>query len=240
MPKLAERHIEFEGCFKFRDIGGYAGRNGRTLSWAQYYRDYRAGRQDRMTDDDLAKARELSMRMQIDLRRVDELEDHGPGPLQRLGVEREWISVVPQDGTQILNERLGAGISGERYPHYLSFDSARWLRVFELLAAPASYPGWCIAPPGRTVRASSRRSRCRSSALTAPRSRPIMPSRTRMSLASSRSSNRRSKRRVGHSPMRTGSASASRWAFPLTRSARSWTVSSANTADLCLTSGESA
>lgn len=149
MPKLAERHIEFEGCFNFRDIGGYAASNGQTLSWAQYYR---AGRQDRMTDDDLARARELSLRMQIDLRRVDELEDHGPGPLRGLGVEREWISVIPEDGTEILNERLGAGISGERYLHYLSFDSARWLRVFELLADSASYPVLvhCTAGKDRT------------------------------------------------------------------------------------------
>ena len=59
--KLAERHIAFEGCFNFRDIGGYTGLDGRVLLWENYYR---AGRQDRMTADDLALAQGLDMRTQ--------------------------------------------------------------------------------------------------------------------------------------------------------------------------------
>ena len=148
-PKLADRHIDFEGCFNFRDIGGYIGLDGRALRWGRYYR---AGRQDRMTADDLTRVQELEMRTQIDLRRVDELEDHGPGPLEELGLRREWISVIPENGTQILNDRLGPGISGTRYLNYLTFDSGRWLRVFELLADPASYPVLvhCTAGKDRT------------------------------------------------------------------------------------------
>ncbi len=148
-PKLAERHIAFEGCFNFRDIGGYTGLDGRVLLWENYYR---AGRQDRMTADDLALAQGLDMRTQIDLRRIDELEDQGTGPLEELGLRREWISVIPENGTQILDDRLGVGISGERYLNYLSFDSALWFRVFELLADPASYPVLvhCTAGKDRT------------------------------------------------------------------------------------------
>lgn len=148
-PDLADRHVRFEGCFNFRDIGGYIGHDGRAVRWSQYYR---AARQDRMTEDDLARVRELSLRTQIDLRRIDELEDQGPGPLAELGARREWISVIPADGSRLLDERLGPGISGERYLNYLSFDSALWLRVFELIADPASYPVLvhCTAGKDRT------------------------------------------------------------------------------------------
>ncbi len=148
-PKLSDRHIDFAGCFNFRDIGGYIGLDGRAVNWSRYYR---AARQDRMTEADLARARELSVQTQIDLRRVDELKDQGPGPLEDLGARREWISVIPAGGTQILDDRIGPGISGERYLNYLSFDSALWLRVFELIADPASYPVLvhCTAGKDRT------------------------------------------------------------------------------------------
>jgi len=49
---FSERHHPFEGCFNFRDIGGYGGLNGRKVRWGRYFR---AGRQDRMTQTDLVR-----------------------------------------------------------------------------------------------------------------------------------------------------------------------------------------
>ena len=63
----SDRHIPFEGCFNFRDIGGYPTTEGRTVKWGKYYR---AGRQDRMTPADLAQARDLGVRTQIDFVRT--------------------------------------------------------------------------------------------------------------------------------------------------------------------------
>ena len=48
----SQRHHPFEGCFNFRDIGGYQTADGRTVRWGRYYR---AGRQDRMSQADLDK-----------------------------------------------------------------------------------------------------------------------------------------------------------------------------------------
>ncbi|MEM7016241.1 MAG: tyrosine-protein phosphatase, partial [Pseudomonadota bacterium] len=42
----SDRHHPFEGCFNFRDIGGYPTADGRKVRWGLYFR---AGRQDRMT-----------------------------------------------------------------------------------------------------------------------------------------------------------------------------------------------
>ena len=47
-----ERHHAFEGCFNFWDIGGYPNQDGRGLRSL-----LRAGRQDRMSEQDLLNYR---------------------------------------------------------------------------------------------------------------------------------------------------------------------------------------
>ena len=146
---FAARHHAFEGCFNFRDIGGYRGSDDRTVRWGRYFR---AGRQDRMTPADLARAGDLSIATQIDLRRPDEIRDQGLGPLQELGARYEGCAVIPEGGSQILDESAGAGMSGERYLRYLDFDSAPWRRVFEVLANAERHPVLvhCTAGKDRT------------------------------------------------------------------------------------------
>lgn len=136
-PRLSDRHVSFEGCFNFRDIGGYRGLEGREVRWGRYFR---AGQQDQMTPADLAKVEALGLQTQIDLRQPVEVEQYGPGPLGALGVEREWLPVLPDNGSGRLNERHGPGISGERYVGYLEFHPELWLRGLELIANQTSYP----------------------------------------------------------------------------------------------------
>ena len=57
------RHLPFEGCFNFRDIGGYRTADGRLVRWGRYYR---AGRQDRMSAADLERLQGLGIRTQIE------------------------------------------------------------------------------------------------------------------------------------------------------------------------------
>ena len=135
--EFAERHHAFEGCFNFRDIGGYEGLDGRTVMWGRYFR---AGRQDRMTETDLKRARDLSVATQIDLRRPDEIHEHGRGPFEQLGTRYVAHPVIPPGGSQILDETAGAGISGDRYLGYLNFDSTPIRGIFEILADAARLP----------------------------------------------------------------------------------------------------
>ena len=134
----SDRHIPFEGCFNFRDIGGYPTTEGRTVKWGKYYR---AGRQDRMTPADLAQARDLGVRTQIDLRKNDEVSDQGRGPLETMGAKYAHLPVIPDGGTDILAQLVGdTGISGKRYLGYLEFGGETWLKMFEIFAEPDDHP----------------------------------------------------------------------------------------------------
>ena len=134
----AKRHLSFEGCFNFRDIGGYETSNGSSIRWGKYYR---AGRQDRMTPKDIDLAKELRIATQIDLRRPDEIREQGRGPFEDLGARYENLAVIPDGGSERLNQLVGdVGISGARYLGYLDFCSEVWLRLFNIFADEANYP----------------------------------------------------------------------------------------------------
>jgi len=134
----AERHHPFEGCFNFRDIGGYPTADGRTIRWGRYFR---TGRQDRMTEPDLEKVSELQIKTQIDLRRPDEVRAQGRGPLEAMGATYHNIAVIPEGGTDQLSRLVGdTGISGKRYLGYLEFGPQSWQRMFEIFARASSQP----------------------------------------------------------------------------------------------------
>jgi protein-tyrosine phosphatase len=133
-----KRHHPFEGCFNFRDIGGYPTVNDRTVRWGRYFR---AGRQDRMTAADLARLESLGIMTQVDLRRPDEVREQGPGPLAALGVSYHNIPVIPEGGTERLSQLVGDTlISGRRYLGYLEFGPESWIRLFDLFASADTHP----------------------------------------------------------------------------------------------------
>lgn len=146
----SDRHIPFEGCFNFRDIGGYPTTDGRTVRWGQYFR---CGRQDRMTEQDLAKVEQLGIKTQIDLRKPEEINDQGRGPLETMGAEYHNIAVIPDGGTDELSRLVGdTGISGARYLGYLEFGPQSWTRLFKILEQAGSQPMvlHCTAGKDRT------------------------------------------------------------------------------------------
>jgi len=133
-----DRHHPFEGCFNFRDIGGYPTADGRRVRWGRYFR---AGRQDRMTDQDLNNVRELGIKTQIDLRRPDEALEQGRGPLESLGATYHNISVIPEGGSDQLSRIVGdTQISGKRYLGYLEFGPESWIQMFDIFSRASSQP----------------------------------------------------------------------------------------------------
>ena len=145
-----ERHYPFEGCFNFRDIGGYLNQDGQRVKKGLYFR---TGRQDRMTDRDLLKLFELKISTQIDLRKPDEVLDQGKGPLEAMGAKYINISVIPEGGSDQLSRLVGdTGISGKRYLGYLEFGPTSWLRLFGILADESNLPVvlHCTAGKDRT------------------------------------------------------------------------------------------
>ena len=146
----SERHYSFEGCFNFRDIGGYLNQDGRRVKKGLYFR---AGRQDRMTNKDLAQLSDLNISTQIDLRKQEEVLDQGRGPLEDMGANYINIAVIPEGGSDKLNKLVGdTGISGKRYLGYLEFGPTSWLRLFGILADEENLPVLlhCTAGKDRT------------------------------------------------------------------------------------------
>ena len=132
------RHHPFEGCFNFRDIGGYPTSDGRTVRWGQYFR---TGRQDRMTQQDLDRVRQLGIRTQLDLRKPEEVREQGRGPLEVMGAAYHNLAVIPDGGTDQLSQLVGdTGISGKRYLGYLEFGPDAWIRMFDIFAQASSQP----------------------------------------------------------------------------------------------------
>jgi protein tyrosine/serine phosphatase len=64
------RHLDLEGAWNFRDLGGYVGRDGRPVRWRRLFR---ADGLDRLTEADLLRVEELGLRTVIDLRTGDEV-----------------------------------------------------------------------------------------------------------------------------------------------------------------------
>lgn len=154
MPNIiddfSDRHRPFEGCFNFRDIGGYPTENGQKVQWNRYYR---GGRQDRMTAADLELLGELGIKTQIDLRRPDEAGEQGPGPLTALGAGYVNLAVIPEGGADRLSQLVGdTAISGKRYLGYLDFGPEVWLKMFEIFANAVEHPVYlhCTAGKDRT------------------------------------------------------------------------------------------
>ncbi len=134
----SSRHLPFEGCFNFRDIGGYPTTDGRTVRWHRYFR---TGRHDRMTEQDLEKVRALGIATQIDLRKPEEISEQGRGPLEAMGAVYHNIAVIPDGGTDQLSRLVGdTGISGKRYLGYLDFGDRSWIRMFEIFARSSNQP----------------------------------------------------------------------------------------------------
>src|SRR5690606_24842324 len=68
---MPERRLHFEGAVNFRDLGGYATRDGGQTRWG---RAYRSDGLHALTDGDLARFGELGIRTVFDLRRDSERE----------------------------------------------------------------------------------------------------------------------------------------------------------------------
>ena len=147
---FSDRHRPFEGCFNFRDIGGYPAADGLKVQWNRYYR---GGRQDRMTAADLELLDQLGIKTQIDLRRPDEVVAQGPGPLPELGAGYVNLAVIPEGGSDRLSQLVGdTAISGKRYLGYLDFGPEVWIKMFEIFANAADHPIYlhCTAGKDRT------------------------------------------------------------------------------------------
>jgi protein-tyrosine phosphatase len=69
MSESPVRHFNLHGASNFRDLGGYATRDGRTLRWRQVFRSNHLGN---LTPSDVEIVRALGVKSAFDFRGVDE------------------------------------------------------------------------------------------------------------------------------------------------------------------------
>ena len=74
MADCETRHISFEACFNFRDLGGYPTEDGRKLRWKTLYR---SDTLHRLTASDAEVFAALGVQTVIDLRSGNEVVDYG-------------------------------------------------------------------------------------------------------------------------------------------------------------------
>jgi protein tyrosine/serine phosphatase len=90
------RHVGFEACFNFRDLGGYPTADQRHIRWGTIYR---SDTLHRLTVADVEVFRALGLRTVVDLRSSTEIDQYG-----RLGISDAgltWHNVPMLDNVQL-------------------------------------------------------------------------------------------------------------------------------------------
>ena len=143
------RSHPFQGTFNFRDVGGYSGRDGRTVAWGRLYRSDSLHRIDEADREAFAA---LGIRTVLDLRRPHEVDRDGRVPeydglaYHHIHPEHEeWGALRPRGGARPLPGRPVRRSRGGRAPT----ASRAALRV---IADPADAPVvvHCVAGKDRT------------------------------------------------------------------------------------------
>ena len=144
------RSLAFTTSYNFRDVGGYAGLDGRTVSWRRLFR---ADSLHRLKGADLETFQALGVRTVIDLRRPFEVEEHGRVPhsdgldYRNLVVEHvDWETV--DEPADLPHERWLA----DRYLNFAEDGRAGLAAALGVIADPAAAPavGHCMAGKDRT------------------------------------------------------------------------------------------
>jgi protein-tyrosine phosphatase len=144
-----ERRIQFEGCYNFRDLGGYPTGDGRRVRWRWLFR---SDALHHLTARDLERfTGELGIRHVVDLRSSGEVGAEGRGALTGEAVEFHHLPLF--DGEIPQEQRLAAGdlSLADRYFLMAEYAQGAIAKVLATLAeseAPAVYH--CAAGKDRT------------------------------------------------------------------------------------------
>jgi protein-tyrosine phosphatase len=147
---LPSRTLGFEGCVNFRDLGGYATTDGRTVAWR---RIFRADGLHKLTASDRAQLIELGLATVIDLRTLDEAKQRGSFPVDDVPVRYVALpltDVLP--ATEDLPDWGEAAYVATRYGAMVSEGGPVLTEAIQVLATGGSLPAvmHCSAGKDRT------------------------------------------------------------------------------------------
>jgi protein-tyrosine phosphatase len=145
-----ERHLAFDGCFNFRDLGGYLTRDGNRV---RTRRLFRADGPHALTDADAAMLRTLSVTTILDLRTTDEATERGH---YRAAVPEVVTHPLPMTDVLPDSDELPTWIDplivAARYRDMLDAGHSAICEALAILTDPEAYPAMlhCSAGKDRT------------------------------------------------------------------------------------------
>jgi protein-tyrosine phosphatase len=132
------RTLVFDGCFNFRDLGGYPTVDGRRTRWRRLFR---ADGLSRLTEGDMAALGALGIVTVIDLRTDLEADTQGRFPEDVEGVDYHHLPLTDTlPGEEETPEWDRAGFVSARYLAMLSEGTATVSAAVGLLADPDRHP----------------------------------------------------------------------------------------------------
>jgi protein-tyrosine phosphatase len=154
MPAFPARHLELTGASNFRDLGGYAASDGRTLRWRRIFRSNHLGH---LTGADIAVLRGLGLKSAFDFRGAEERT------AAQCGLEEVAVHSLPIEPTvqaelrarradgQVLSSAAALDVMRESYRGYVRHNTPRFRALFaHLLEDRAPLVIHCTAGKDRT------------------------------------------------------------------------------------------
>jgi protein-tyrosine phosphatase len=148
------RHFDLAGASNFRDLGGYAGKDGRTVRWRHIFRSNHLGH---LTNADIAILRGVGLKTAFDFRgteerstalcAIEELTVHS------LPVEPTVVAALRARlaGGKALSQNDGVEVMRESYVNYVRQNTGRFQSLFaHLLGDSAPLVIHCTAGKDRT------------------------------------------------------------------------------------------
>lgn len=151
MEDVTTRHLDLEGLYNFRDLGGYRAADGRAVRWGRLYR---SDALHHLTERDAVRARdELGLRTTIDLRTEAEVEAY-PEPVGLLPRRHHLPFLATLKRSEDAVERVDRGpeATAERYLRMLEGAGGRVAEAVRILAEPEALPAvfYCAVGKDRT------------------------------------------------------------------------------------------
>jgi len=136
-----------DGQSNFRDLGGYETSDGRIVKWGEVYR---SGRLSKLTDKDISRLEELSIRTVVNLLTEDDIEVYGRNRVPN-GTKEMSLPVDSDTATYLANRANAALKSGDfsLIPPELNLEIHRLLvhdgqeqyaELLRLIADPTNRP----------------------------------------------------------------------------------------------------
>ena len=154
MSDTPARHLNLAGASNFRDLGGYATRDGRTVRWRQIFRSNHLAH---LTDEDAAQLRSLGVKSAFDFRGTGERAEALCGiadiTTHSLPVEPTVVAAlraISAGGTQLSADHA-VEVMRDSYRSYVQQNTQRYRALFaHLLEDRAPLVIHCTAGKDRT------------------------------------------------------------------------------------------